>query len=99
MAEPAREPAQRRDGPGWGTRLDDADQRRILVCMRTTLNLDDALLERAREMTGEMEKTRLVHMGLELLIQRMAAERLAALGGIDARAAAGPRRRSKRATR
>jgi len=67
--------------------------------MRTTLNIDDALLERAREMTGEMEKTRLVHMGLEVLIQRMAAERLAALGGTDARATAAPRRRSKRPSR
>ncbi len=31
--------------------------------MRTTLNIDDELLERAREITGEREKTALVRMG------------------------------------
>jgi Arc/MetJ family transcription regulator len=49
--------------------------------MRTTLNIDDALLEKARKLTGEKATTRLVHMGLESLIQREAARRLAALGG------------------
>lgn len=49
--------------------------------MRTTLNLDDALLQRARELTGIDEKTRLVHKGLEALISRAAAHRLAHLGG------------------
>ena len=63
--------------------------------MRTTLNIDDHLLEQAREMTGETEKTKLVHLGLEALIQRTAALRLAALGGTDRKAAAGTRRRSR----
>jgi Arc/MetJ family transcription regulator len=49
--------------------------------MRTTLNIDDALLAQAGEYTGETEKTALVRMGLEALIQREAALRLAALGG------------------
>jgi hypothetical protein len=31
--------------------------------MRTTLNIDDELLEKAREITGEREKTALVRMG------------------------------------
>ena len=53
----------------------------IIICMRTTLNIDDALLAQAREYTGETEKTALVRMGLEALIQREAARRLAALGG------------------
>lgn len=53
----------------------------IMICMRTTLNIDEALLERARDYTGETEKTALVRMGLEALIQREAARRLAALGG------------------
>ena len=51
------------------------------MCMRTTLNIDEALLARAGEYTGETEKTALVRMGLEALIQREAARRLAALGG------------------
>lgn len=49
--------------------------------MRTTLILDDALLERARRLTGISEKTALVHAGLEALVARQAARRLAALGG------------------
>ncbi len=49
--------------------------------MRTTLNIDDSLLAQAAEYTGETEKTALVRMGLEALIQREAARRLAALGG------------------
>ena len=53
----------------------------ISVCMKTTLNIDNALLTRAGEYTGEKEKTALVRMGLEALIEREAARRLAALGG------------------
>lgn len=49
--------------------------------MRTTLNIDDALIAQAREYTGEHEKTALVRMGLEALIQRESARHLAALGG------------------
>lgn len=49
--------------------------------MRTTLILNDALVERARRLTGITEKTALVHAGLEALIAREAARRLAALGG------------------
>lgn len=74
--------------------LDDAYNVRISVCMRTTLNIDDALLEKAREMTGETEKTKLVRLGLEALIQRTAARRLSALGGSDPSVEAGPRRKT-----
>ena len=63
--------------------------------MRTTLILDDVLLERARRLTGIAEKTALVHAGLEALIAREAARRLAALGGTMPRVRAAPRRRSK----
>ena len=49
--------------------------------MRTTLNIDDAALTRASELTGVREKTSLVRMGLEALIARESAARLAALGG------------------
>ena len=49
--------------------------------MRTTVNIDDELLAKARDYTGEKEKTKLLHLGLEALIQREIANRLAALGG------------------
>lgn len=62
--------------------------------MRTTLNIDDELLAEAGRLTGIEEKTALVRAGLEALIAREAARRLAVLGGSDPAAAAGPRRRS-----
>lgn len=67
----------------------------IHMHMRTTLILDDVLLERARRVTGIAEKTALVHAGLEALISREAARRLAALGGTMPRARGAPRRRSR----
>jgi len=51
--------------------------------MRTTLNLDDRLLERARRLSGIQEKTALLHAGLEALIARESGRRLAALGGSE----------------
>jgi Arc/MetJ family transcription regulator len=62
--------------------------------MRTTINLDDELVAKAQDFTGIKEKTHLIHLGLEALIQREAALRLAALGGTAAGAKAGRRRRS-----
>ena len=56
----------------------------ILMHMRTTLNLDDALVEKARRLSGVHEKTALVHAGLEALIARESSRRLAALGGTQA---------------
>ena len=47
--------------------------------MRTTLNLDDALLDEARRITGIDEKTALIHRGLEELIAR---QKRARPGGI-----------------
>jgi Arc/MetJ family transcription regulator len=52
-----------------------------MVHMRTTLNLDDAKIEEARRLTGIHEKTALVHAGLDALLARESARRLAALGG------------------
>ena len=49
--------------------------------MRTTLNLNDDLVARARRLSGIEEKTALVHAGLEALVARESARRLAALGG------------------
>ncbi len=65
--------------------------------MRTTLNLDDALLERARRLSGIREKTALVHAGLEALIARESAKRLAALGGSEKALRPIPRRRARAA--
>lgn len=62
--------------------------------MRTTLNIDDDLLAEAGRLTGIREKTALVRAGLEALIAREAARRLAALGGTDPGAEVPPRRRS-----
>jgi Arc/MetJ family transcription regulator len=63
--------------------------------MRTTITLDDELLERAHAMTGIEERSVLIHDGLRALIQREAAKRLARLGGSDPKASIGPRRRSR----
>jgi len=51
--------------------------------MRTTLNLDQSLVDQASRMTGVTEKTALIHMGLESLIARQSALRLAKLGGSE----------------
>lgn len=65
--------------------------------MRTTITLDDALMDRASELTGIREKTALLRAGLEALIRVESARRLAALGGTDRTATAAPRRRSRSA--
>ena len=52
--------------------------------MRTTINLDDELLEEARRITGIKGRTALIHEGLRALIERESARRLARLGGSEA---------------
>jgi len=61
--------------------------------MRTTMNVDDALIARAQELTGIKERNTLVRMGLEALVQREAGRRLARLGGTDPDIEDIPRRR------
>ncbi len=51
--------------------------------MRTTLNIDDDVLEKASRLTGIKEKTALVRLGLEALIARESSKRLAKLGGTE----------------
>ena len=51
--------------------------------MRTTLTIDDSALARASALTGVRKKAALVKMGLEALIARESAVRLAALGGTE----------------
>ncbi len=62
--------------------------------MRTTLNIDDELLLKAQQLTGIQEKTALVRSGLEALIARESARRLAKLGGTDPELKDIPRRRA-----
>ena len=61
--------------------------------MRTTLNIDDKILSEAARLTGVREKTALVRQGLEALITRESARRLAALGGTEKGLRPIPRRR------
>ena len=66
----------------------------IFIHMKTTLNIDDDLLDEARRLTGVREKTALVREGLEALIARESARRLKALGGTERRLKKTPRHRS-----
>ena len=74
--------------------LTSAHETTILMHMRTTLILDDALLAKAAELSGTKGKTARVHAGLNALIARESARRLAALGGTEKKARTAPRRRS-----
>jgi Arc/MetJ family transcription regulator len=62
--------------------------------MRTTVNLDDALLADAEEFTGITERSSLLREALKALVEREAARRLIRLGGSDPTATLAPRRRS-----
>jgi len=61
--------------------------------MRTTLNIEEALLKRASQFTGIREKTNLVKLGLKALISLESSKRLVKLGGTERRLRAVPRRR------
>lgn len=62
--------------------------------MRTTLNIEDELLDKAAKLTGIKEKTSLVRRGLESLIAAESAKRLARMGGSEKGLKAIPRRRT-----
>jgi hypothetical protein len=61
--------------------------------MKTTLNIDDVLLQKAENLTGIHIKTVLVERGLEALIAKESAARLALLGGSQPDLKSIPRRR------
>ena len=61
--------------------------------MRTTVTIDDELIQKAREYTGVEDRSTLLRMGLEYLVQREAARRLARLGGTEPGLEYIPRRR------
>ena len=60
--------------------------------MRTTLNIDEAILKKASDLTGITEKTKLLHEGLKALIARESAQSLALLGGTSPKIKEIPRR-------
>ena len=51
--------------------------------MRTTVTIDDRLLEEASIATGVKERSKLLHEGLRALIARENARAIIALGGSD----------------
>jgi Arc/MetJ family transcription regulator len=63
--------------------------------MRTTVNLDDALLAKARSLSGLKETSLLLKAALTALIQRESGIRLARLGGSEPNMEEIPRRRSE----
>jgi len=75
------------------TSLTNLHESCIMMQMRTTLIIDQELLDRARRLTGIEEKTALVRAGLKALIAQEAAKRLGALGGAEPKVRSIPRRR------
>jgi Arc/MetJ family transcription regulator len=62
--------------------------------MRTTINIDEKILNKASKLTGIKEKTSLVRLGLEALIALESSKRLARLGATEKSIRPIPRRRS-----
>ncbi len=67
----------------------------ILICMRTTLNIDDDMLNKASRLTGIKEKTSLVRLGLQALIAQESFKRLSKLAGTEKKLRVIPRRRTR----
>ena len=65
--------------------------------MRSTINLDDKLMERAKSLTGTKETAALVRQALETLVRVESGRRLIALAGSMPEAEAAPRRRGEAA--
>ncbi len=61
--------------------------------MRTTITLDEALLAKATQLAGGMDRSAVLAEALRALIERESARRLARLGGSQPRLEAAPRRR------
>ena len=61
--------------------------------MRTTVTLDDQLLDQATQLTGVRERGVLLREALTALIERESARRLARLGGTEPEIEAPPRPR------
>ncbi|MBK1835159.1 type II toxin-antitoxin system VapB family antitoxin [Roseibacillus ishigakijimensis] len=61
--------------------------------MRTTVNLDESVVEKARKLFGSLKTSELIDKALREMVQREAARRLADLGG-SAPGASAPKRLS-----
>ncbi|WP_421760376.1 type II toxin-antitoxin system VapB family antitoxin [Devosia sp.] len=61
--------------------------------MRTTITVDDELMEKAALYTGIKERSALVREALQQLVSREAGRRLAAMGGTEPEFMAPPRQR------
>jgi Arc/MetJ family transcription regulator len=61
--------------------------------MRTMIDIDDELLDKAAKLTGSLDRSVMVHEGLKALSERESARRLARLGGTQREPKAPPRRR------
>lgn len=62
--------------------------------MRTTITIDDQLLEDAQRLSGIEERAALIRAALTALIERESARRLVALAGTEKQLTPVPRRRS-----
>ena len=63
--------------------------------MRTTLNIDDEMLNEASRLTGIKEKTSLVRLGLQALIAQESSRRLSKLAGTEKKLRNIPRRHTR----
>jgi Arc/MetJ family transcription regulator len=63
--------------------------------MKTTIILKDDLMREAMSITGLKEKTAVIHLGLEELINKASRQRLIKLGGRMKNATAPRRRRNQ----
>ncbi|MEZ5691585.1 MAG: type II toxin-antitoxin system VapB family antitoxin [Rickettsiales bacterium] len=63
--------------------------------MRTTINFNDKLVDKAQKLTGIKEKSTLVNEAISALIARESARRLALLGGSEHQVKPVKRRKSK----
>jgi len=62
--------------------------------MKITVDVDEALWKHASKLTGVTDKHMLAQMGLDLLIARGSAKRLAELGGTERQLRPIPRRKT-----
>jgi len=67
----------------------------IVMHVTNSSNIDKALLERARALTGLRESNAVLNAGLEALIARESARKLIVLGGTEKRLSPAPRRRQR----
>ena len=77
------------------SRLRRATNGAIVMHVSTSPNIDKALLERARTLTGLREEDAVLNAGLEALIARESARRLIELGGTEQQIRPVPRRRQR----